>query len=316
MKVLGIEQFPTPGSLGSSSFGETRMWRVTHGSYWKNDMMKDAITLWRELEEESGEELMLKFPVLSMGSLESKDYMNIRSQYPELPKLSPKEISEKYPALHNIPDDYEGLEHENCGVVKARKALQTVTKLTQVKYGAELLFDTKVVSVDKNSVTIEDGRTFYGKDICVCAGAYSIDFDKDKIATRREIEYIVFESPEGLPGGLLEFTKDGNEYYGMVDGDNFKMGEFAQRSISSMKDYFRDRMPEKFTQIKYFHPCYITMTDTGHFQYKTGKDGVHYAYGFEGTGFKFFPLHGKIVHDGLITKKDQTHIPDEYRAKI
>lgn len=128
-------------------------------------MMREAIPMWKELEKESGEELMVKFPVLSMGSLESKDYQDIREQYPEIEKLSPKEISERYPALHNIPDDYEGLVHPDCGIVRARKAMKVSCQLAQEKYGAELLFDTKVVSYDSSSVTIEDGRTFHAKDI-------------------------------------------------------------------------------------------------------------------------------------------------------
>jgi len=58
------------------------------------------------------------------------------------------------------------------------------------------------------------------------------------------------------------------------------------------------------------------MIDTGEFQYKTDSSGIHYAYGFSGTGFKFMPLHGKIIVEGLLLKKDLAYIPPKFRAKI
>jgi len=158
-----------------------------------------------------------------------------------------------------------------------------------------------------------------GNNVVVSAGVYSKQFNQTQTCEKREIEYYVFDNIEGMPGGILEFDKNDNEYYGMLDGknlDQFKIGEFAARNLNSMVKYLKDRLPDKFETILYVHPCLITMTGTGDFQYKTDKNGVHYAYGFEGTGFKFMPLHGKIVYDGLITKKDQTYIPKMFKAKL
>jgi len=45
------------------------------------------------------------------------------------------------------------------------------------------------------------------------------------------------------------------------------------------------------------------MTEDGEFIYKTSKDGIHLCYGFNGTGFKFLPIHGKVVLDELILQK-------------
>jgi glycine/D-amino acid oxidase-like deaminating enzyme len=68
LKVLGIEKDPKPGYVGNSSYGDTRLWRITHGPKFKNDMMKEALKLWKEIEEESGEKFVIQTPVLSMGS--------------------------------------------------------------------------------------------------------------------------------------------------------------------------------------------------------------------------------------------------------
>ena len=58
------------------------------------------------------------------------------------------------------------------------------------------------------------------------------------------------------------------------------------------------------------------MTPNETFVYRTEPDGVHYAYGFSGGGFKFAPMHGKIVYDSLITKKDFSYIPKPAMAKM
>jgi len=68
MKVLGIEMAPKPGFIGSSSFGDTRIWRVTHGNEYKNRMMEDALVIWNEIEKELGDQLIFKKPLLTIGS--------------------------------------------------------------------------------------------------------------------------------------------------------------------------------------------------------------------------------------------------------
>ena len=123
LKVLGIEQFSRPGAIGSSSFGVTRLWRTTHEFKFRNDMMRDAIGLWKELEEESGEKLMHTFPVLTMGSVNAKFFKDILEQVPGQKLMSSVEISEMYPALKNIPAHYKGFVNSESGVLKARNAL-------------------------------------------------------------------------------------------------------------------------------------------------------------------------------------------------
>jgi hypothetical protein len=59
---------PASGFIGSSSFGETRLWRNSHGMKVKNDMMREAVELWKEVERESGQTFLLWTPVLTIGS--------------------------------------------------------------------------------------------------------------------------------------------------------------------------------------------------------------------------------------------------------
>lgn len=166
--MLGLEQFGKPGSFGSSSFGETRLWRVTHGYKYKNDMMREAVKMWKEWEKESGSELIVQFPVLTMGSTANEHIVSIFNQYPDHKAYTPDEITEKYPALRNIPEDYKGIIHEECGIVRSRRALDVVDKLTREKYGADLKYDVKVTKVAKDSVTTSDGTVYSAKNVIVC----------------------------------------------------------------------------------------------------------------------------------------------------
>ena len=64
LRVLGIEQYSCPGSIGASSFGETRQWSAIYSSDLQNNMMWEAVKLWKQIEEESSEKLIYSLPFL------------------------------------------------------------------------------------------------------------------------------------------------------------------------------------------------------------------------------------------------------------
>ena len=123
----------------------------------------------------------------------------------------------------------------------------------------------------------------------------------------------------GLPGGFLEYDHNNQEYYGMVDGDKlegYKMGVSRNGKVDRILEYYLKRIPDKVKFVKYLQLSKECYTESHTFQYKTDENGVHFAYGFGGEGFMYFPMHGKVVYDGLINKTDQTYIPPRYKAKI
>ena len=83
-----------------------------------------------------------------------------------------------------------------------------------------------------------------------------------------------------------------------------------------MLDYLRSRTPSLVNELKDYHPCYFTNVPNKEYIYKTDKNGVHYAYGFSGTGFKFFPLHGKIVYDCVFGSHSFDKWKMRYSAKL
>ena len=176
LKVLGIEQLPSPGSFGSSSFGETRQWSAIYGSEMRNNMMFSAVKMWKEIEEECKEKLIHSLSFLCMGTLENERFKEIIDFHPKANLLNATEICGKFPALKNVPSDYIGILTTDGGIVHSKKALNVCRDLVEKKYGAKLLFNTKVVKFSKNQVETNDGTTYSAKYVVMTCGVYSVNY--------------------------------------------------------------------------------------------------------------------------------------------
>jgi hypothetical protein len=146
-------------------------------------------------------------------------------------------------------------------------------------------------------------------------------FDKDVRASQSwvtEVEYYVINDKSGLPDCFMELTDDG-EFYGVHQGDKlqeYKIGYHLPRNIEKVTDYFKLWLSNKFKSIMYTHVCFYTVTDDEEFQYRTGPDGVHLGYAFQGAGFKFLPMHGKIILEELILKGPWKYSLPDQEAKL
>ena len=106
-------------------------------------------------------------------------------------------------------------------------------------------------------------------------------------------------------------------YYGLKDGedlDSFKIGLHEERNFRLILDYFRRRFEYNVVkpdgtknnfEVSNSKPCFYSFAKDSKYNYSTGKNGVHYCYGFTGTGFKFMPLHGKTVFENLLKGKSK-----------
>lgn len=231
------------------------------------------------------------------------------------------QIMKKYPGFKNIPKDSVCFTTPYGGIVKAKDTLATVRKLLEHKYGADLKWSTTVAKVTSDSVTTEAGEVCTADHVVVATGTFTLDsFDKgNKSARKMEVEMLTFNDGRGLPAAHVELCEDGGRFYGAQDGEDleeYKIGVYGERDIDKLVNHIKLRLPEKVENLSHASICSWTMIKGGDFQYKTNKDGVHFVYGFSGQGFKFLPLHGKIVYEGLLYKIEQKFIPDQFRAKI
>src|SRR5215207_9994670 len=111
-KVLGLEQFDIPHSLGSSH-GYSRMIRMAyyeHPDY--VPLLRRGYELWDELEERSGQKLLHRTGGIYMGPPEGEVVSGAkkaaRQHGLEHEVLSRAEIAKRFPQF-SLPDHFEGV---------------------------------------------------------------------------------------------------------------------------------------------------------------------------------------------------------------
>jgi sarcosine oxidase len=140
-QVTLIDQFE-PGDSRASSGGESRLIRCSHGSdpdY--TATARRARALWRELEAESGEELMLEVGMAWFAEREdgweAESERTMAAQGIPSQRLDVAEAARLFPSLGT--DDLKFVLYEpEAGVVRAQRAVQALARQA-VAHGARLL---------------------------------------------------------------------------------------------------------------------------------------------------------------------------------
>lgn len=58
LKVIGFERHADTGSIGTASYGHTRIWRTSHNEKRYNEMQEEALEIWREMEQRTGKTIL------------------------------------------------------------------------------------------------------------------------------------------------------------------------------------------------------------------------------------------------------------------
>jgi len=147
--VLGIEQFDICHKNGSSH-GDTRIIRQAYfeGEYYI-PFVKEAYSLWDEIEKKSGEKLFFKTKGINIGDSDSQlvEKCKIASDMHGINYeiLNNKDINLRYP-FFNIPETYSGLLEENAGALFPEKCIETYLN-EAIKNKADVLFNCKVEKI-------------------------------------------------------------------------------------------------------------------------------------------------------------------------
>ena len=129
LKVIGLERHADTGSIGTASYGHTRIWRTVHDDVRYNEMQREALETWREIEQRTGKKILHKTGMLMVLHPESEIYKYV-VKVGGGETLTNAEMKKRYPALIAMPDDFVGYLAENAGVVKAREGLMATKKLS------------------------------------------------------------------------------------------------------------------------------------------------------------------------------------------
>ena len=192
-RVTLVDQFE-PGDRRATSGGETRLIRCSHGGDPEyTAMARRARTLWRELEAESGEELMLERGVAwfahSEAGWDAASARTLAAQGIPLERLEPGEAAKLYPSL-GVRDLAFVLFEPEAGALRAQRAVQALARQAQA-HGATLLRGR--ARPDGATAVLEDGTRLEGDVVVWACGGWLAGLFGDLVTlrvTRQELLFI------------------------------------------------------------------------------------------------------------------------------
>jgi sarcosine oxidase len=185
-RVLGLDQFSPPHHYGSSH-GETRIIRQALGEGQAYvPLVLRSYELWREIEKETGQELLIITGGLVLESQRSNATMHGRRNFLDQTIrcaqrfdirhqiLEAKEIRRRYPQFA-VTDESGYFEYET-GYLKPELCIQAQLHLAE-GFGARIQINEKVLSVSHGGpgtkITIETDRGLYHTEkFVIAAGAW------------------------------------------------------------------------------------------------------------------------------------------------
>jgi sarcosine oxidase len=328
--VIGLEQFELPHDRGSSH-GKSRMIRK---AYFENQayvpLVLRAYELWRELERESGEELLRITGVLAVGQETSTIIQRTRHTAGQhdlpLEELSKRDIESRYPTLKLLPGESGVLETDG-GVLDPERAIGAHARLAD-RHGAELRCGVAMQRWEPTSAGFEvhltDGSRFETRALVLTLGAWlekALESLGAAIDVQRNVQVWFQPATDAyragrFPSFLLDRAELPAPLYGFPDfGDGVKAafhshGEITEadrlnRAVDESRDVapvaaaLEEWMPGAAARALGAKPCMYSLTPDHDFVIDRHPDHPKLVVcgGFSGHGFKFAPVVGEIAAD-------------------
>ncbi len=337
-KVLGLERYDIPNSMGSSH-GATRIIRLAyyeHPSY--VPLLVRAYELWRELEQSSGRRLLITTGSVDAGPPGSPLVEGSRAscRIHNLPyeELDGAQVNRRFPG-YGLPADYEAVYQpdggfllpEECILAHIDGALESGAEV----HGREQVLDWEELS---GEVVVRTDRTTYrAEKLVVCAGPWTYKLvpqlaglavpERQVVAWFQPLHPQQFQ-PQQFP--VFNLQEGDGRFYGLpiygVPG--FKVGCYHHLRQTVDPDSM-DREPNAEDEellrglVKRCFPnadgptlslqtCLFTNTPDEHFILDAHPEleRVWVAAGFSGHGFKFGSVVGEIMAD-LVQQSGSRH---------
>jgi sarcosine oxidase len=326
-RVLGLDRFRPPHELGSSH-GRTRIIRE---AYFENPLyvplVHRAYELWRELEQQSGRQLLRQTGGLMIGAPNGVIVRGAQRSAEEhrLPHrvLSAADVGREFPTFH-LDRDMVAVWEPRAGILSPELAIQTHLELA-AKNGADLRFDTLVKQWEPrgDGVVVKTAtETFAGKQLLLSAGSWLTSLVPDlnlPLTVERQV-MVWFEprsepelfQPQRCPIFICE-PAPGRFFYGVPDlGDGVKIGvhhegaetspdhldrEVKQHEIEAARALLARFLPNAAGPLRSSVACMYTNTPDEHFLFDWHPNfpQVLIASPCSGHGFKFSPVIGELA---------------------
>ncbi len=329
-KVLGLEQFDIPHTMGSSH-GITRIIRM---AYFEDPsyipLLRRAYELWDSLERESGKTLFIKTGGVDAGAADSRVFKgslySCQTHNLKHEVLTGSEINRRFPG-YQLPSEIRAVFQPDAGCLLPEQCIMAFVWAAQAR-GAEIHGREPVLewSADGDGVRVRTGRGIYTADkLVISAGAWAgklipqlahLAVPERQVLIWMQTRRPDLFAPERFPVFILQ--DDEGIYYGFPEHGipGFKFGLYNHlKEVIDPDTVDHDRMTEhdeaalRRAAERYFprgtgptlslKMCMFTNTPDEHFILDLHPDypQVAIAAGFSGHGFKFCSVVGEIMAD-------------------
>jgi len=320
------------GNEYSSSNDVNRVFRYSYGSdQLYTRMAVESQKLWRELEKESGQELLLPTGLLLLqGADENANRFN-EASYRTLShmklgadRLDKEDLKKRFPQFRSE----EAFFDPHGGVLLASKALlalESLAKAAGVKFQQGQARD--IVFEEHPYIKIDTQEKIEFRKLVVTIGPWSNGLLRNGLTSIRPTrQQLVYFRPHG---GLGHFRPDScpvfftDRHYGLPAAgiDAVKLSpkelsesvdpESAKRSVDDEQIIDCREACRRFVpgladgEVVQTKVCLYDMTENSDFVMDKDPErtNVVYGYGFSGHGFKFAPLIGKLLAELTLDEK-------------
>ncbi len=329
LKVLGLERYDIPNGMGSSH-GVTRMIRLAyheHPSY--VPLVQRAYGLWHQLENHTGERLMITTGSIRGGSENGSLFRGAKKacDIHHLPYevLDGTEVNQRFPG-YRLPKDVLTVYQPDGGFLLSEQCVVAYVSAA-LELGAEVHGREQVLNWEPwgDGVKIQTDRdTYTANSLVICAGSWAYKLvpglAEYAIPERQVLAWFQPSQPKSFKPGTFPvwgLEVDEDRYYGFpsygVPG--FKLGRYhhlkeqvdpdtMEREPNAqdeevLRDFTRRYFPDAIGPTLALKTCLFTNTPDGHFIIDRLPDcpQVSIAAGFSGHGFKFCSVVGEIMAD-------------------
>lgn len=325
-RVLGLDRY-AEGHARGGSHGESRLIRRVYyeGPHYV-PLLGRAVRAWRELEERTGREVLLRTGGLTVGppdgELATGSRRAVREHGLECRELSSAEVRERFPAFR-VPPGRVALWDPGAGLLRADRCLSVLRSGARAA-GAELRFGEAVRAWGRGGdgveVAVGDGAVRAGA-VVLAAGGWSADLAPEaglRVETERQTVHR-FPPPADAPCGPERFPVflfedgDGTVAYGAPDlgsgvkaavhhgGERSRTPEEVDREVRAgeaarARAAVDDLLPGLGADPVHSAVCLYAETPDRDFVIDRIPGGV-VATGFSGHGFKFAPVVAEAAAD-------------------
>ena len=329
-KVLLLDRY----GVGNDFCSSNDVNRVFRYSYGNDDlyarMAVDSLKLWKDLENQSKEELLLPTGLLMLqgedpnaNGFNESSYRTLSRMKLGAEQLETKDLKRRFPQFRAK----QGFFDPHGGVLLASKAVSVLSSLIQ-KHGVKVrkVAAKRLIFGNQPSIETTDGESVRFRKLVVTIGPWSNSLLSPKLAsmvpTRQQLIYFKphdlarFRSKQcpvfftdkhyGLPAAGIDGVKvSPKELNEPVDPDSANRS-VDDEQIAECREVCRRFVPDLADgEVLRTKVCLYDMTENSDFVLDRDSDHpeVVYGYGFSGHGFKFAPLIGTLLSELVLDKK-------------